>query len=293
MTKYLFFFLLVFGLNYLNAQPVEIQADYDAVGDCIFSANNNSKAPMYLHINFADLQNTSFSEPLPYVKRLTPGFNSLFTLYRDLDADVPRFNYEIKSFRSDPMADVDLDFPYLIPFEPGRKVQVFDVENIDGFWGAKGLKSWSATGFKAKPGDIVYASRNGIIVEIAGATRTGNSENWYNTWTNSVTVLQPDGTLICYHNVVDKAEKLKVGEKIFTGQSLGEIASRSNSLIVLIYHDSLYAKGLSFVIPQFVVAEGKKEIVNSSTEYSVAHPVDIRSLEMSKKERKKILGKKR
>lgn len=288
-------FLLIFSaflILELNAQPVEVQYDYNGVGDCIFSANNNSKVPVYLHINFADLQNTAFPETLPYVKRLTPGFNALFTLQRDLDADAPRFNYDVKSFRSNPMAMVDLKFPYLIPFAEGEQVSVFDVKDLDGFRGNEEPDSWSATGFVAKPGMQVCASRNGTVVEVVGTKRNDDPQTWYNGWNYNVTALQADGTLICYRNVFDNQKKLVVGDKIYAGQVLGELAPGTNMLEVVIYHHSINAKGLLFVIPQFVVAEGKNEIVNCATNYSVVHPNSVRGLEMSKREKKKILGKK-
>lgn len=288
------FFILAFSFLFLEtmSQPVEVQYDYNAVGDCIFSAENNSQAPVYLHLNFADLQNTSFTETLPYVKRLAPGFNALFTLQRDLDADAPRFNYEIKSFRSNPMAMVDLKFPYLIPFAEGEQVGVFDVKDLEGFRGNEVPKSWSATGFVAKPSAQVYASRNGTVTEVVGATRGENPQNWYNGWNYNVTLMQADGTLICYRNVSDKQKKLAVGDKIFAGQVLGELAPSTNRVEVVIYHHSINTKGLLFVIPKFVVSEGKTEIVNSATKYSVVHPNSVRGLEMSKREKKKILGKK-
>lgn len=276
----------------VSGQPVEVQYDYDAIGDCIFSATNNSKAPLYLNINFADLQNTAFTENLPYVKRLTPGFNALFTLQRDIDAGVPSFHYEVKWFRSDPMPNVELDFPYLIPFAPGKKVKVFNVQNIDGFWGSKGLDEWSATGFYAKPGDKVYASRTGIVVEMVGADRKGDPQNWYNTWNNAITLLQADGTLICYKNVVDNTKKFKVGDTVYAGQILGQLVKGSNQLKVLIYHDSLNTKGMIFIIPQFQTAGKKGEILNSANDYVASHPKEIRGLEMSKREKKKVLGKK-
>lgn len=290
-----YFFLFLFSSIFLsvNAQLVDVQADYNAMGDCIFSAHNNSKAPIYLYLNFADLQNTTFPETLPFVKKLTPGFNALFTLQRDLDADVPRFNYEVKSHRSNPMAKVDLKFPYLIPFSEGQKIRVFDVENIDGFRGSSKLSSWSATGFYAKTGDNIFASRTGIVVEVAGANRSEDAQNWYNGWNNNITILQPDGTLMCYRNVLDKQKKLKPGQTVYAGQLIGQVAPNSNNILLLIYHDSLITKGLTFIIPQFVVDAGKTGIVNSTAEYTVVHPTDIRGLEMSKKERKKILGSKK
>ncbi|WP_346860250.1 hypothetical protein [uncultured Draconibacterium sp.] len=282
-------FLLLFA-GTIVAQPVDVQADYNGVGDCIFTANNNSKAPVYLHLNFADLQNTSFPETLPYVKRLTPGFNSLFTLQRDVDADVPRFHYEINSFRSNPMADVNLDFPYLFPFAEGEKVSVFDVENIDGFRGNSKMDSWNASGFYAKAGAAVYAVRNGIVVETVGAKRNDDPQSWYNGWVYNITIMQPDGTLICYRNVFDKQKQLQIGQIVYAGQILGEVAPGTNQLQILIYHHSLNTNGLLFVIPQFVIQEGKTDIVNSVTEYTVVHPVSVLGLEMTKREKKKILG---
>ena len=293
MNKFFILIISVFLFEGISAQSIEVQSDYNSIGDCVFSAHNNSKTPMFLNIDFADLQNTSFNEPLPYVKKLEPGFNSLFTLERDLDADIPRFNYQMKSFRSDPISIVDLDFPYLIPFEAGTKVKAKEVKNIAGFWGSEELKSWIAIGFHAKPGDKVYASRQGTVVEIAGQIKNGEPQSWYNTWNNSITLLQPDGTLICYRNVMDKSKKLKLNQKIHAGQLLGEIESSASDLKILIYQNSLGSTDLRFIIPMFTVGENETEIVNIAKEYIVVHPNSVRGLEMSKKEKRKLLGSKK
>lgn len=289
MKKIFIFILLAFELFFANAQPVEVQANYTSIGDVEFVAYNNTPAPLFLNVNFADLQNTTFDEPLPYIKLLEPGFNTLFTLLRRPDGGVPRFNYQLKTFRSNPMALADLDFPYLIPLEPGEKATVFDVENIDGFWGSDEPESWNATGFDVKSGDPVFASRIGTIVEITGAVRDGEPANWYHTWTNSVTVLQPDGTLICYRNVIDPDEKLKVNEKIFAGEQIGVVPPDANELILLIFQHSLNSDELRFVIPQFVLSENEAGLLLSSPKTPVVHPAEIRGLEMSRRERRKIL----
>lgn len=274
---------------YSNAQFVEVQANYNGVGDVDFVAYNNTPAPLFLNVDFADLENTTFNEPLPYIKLLESGFNTLFTLQRYPDADVPRFNYQIKVFKSDPMALADLDFPYLIPFAPGKNVSVFDVKNLDGFWGNTLPESWNATGFKATPEEPVFASRTGTIVEVVGAKRTGEPQNWYHTWNNSITVLQPDGTLICYRNVIDNAKKLKVNEKIFAGQQLGVVAPEATEVVVLIFQHSLNSNDLRYVIPQFVTNENEIGILLSSQKYNVVHPVEIRGLEMGNREKRRIL----
>lgn len=292
MNKLFILFIFFFLLEGVKAQMVDVLADYNGNGDCIFSAHNNSKTPMFLKIDFADLQNATFNEPLPYVKKLDPGFNSLFILARDPNADVPRFNYQVKSYRSNPTSIIDLDFPYLIPFSVGAKVLPKDIKSIKGFWGDEELKSFIAIGFHAKVGDEVYASRQGVVVENTGSVKGEDSANWYNTWNNSITLLQPDGTLICYRNVVDKSAKLKLNEKVHAGQLLGEIAPSAEDLILLIYQNSLDSDELRFIIPQFSIGENKTEIVNVAKEYVVVHPISVRGLEMTKKEKKVVLGKK-
>lgn len=289
MKKTFIFLLLTFEFFLANAQPVEVQANYTSIGDVEFVAYNNTPAPVFLNVNFADLQNTSFDEPLPYIKKLEPGFNTLFTLQRDLDAGAPQFNYDIKFFRSNPMSEINLDFPYLIPLKPGETASVFDVKNIDGFWGDEVPDSWVATGFKVQPGQPVYASRTGIVVEITGAVRDGEPANWYHTWTNSITVLQPDGTLICYRNVIDKNKKLSVNETIYAGEQIGIVSPKANELILMIFQNSLNSDDLRFIIPRFVTGEAATELLISSKNYKVAHPEKIRGLEMTRRERRKIL----
>jgi len=293
MNKLLILFVLLFVFERSFAQSVEVQANYNSIGDCIFSAHNNSKTPMFLNIDFADLENTTFNEVLPFVKKLDPGFNNLFTLERDLDADVPRFNYQMKSFRSNPTTIIDLDFPYLIPFNVGSKVKAKEVKSIAGFRGAEELKSWVAIGFHAKSGDKVYASRQGIIVEIAGKQKSEDTQSWYNGWNYSITLLQADGTLICYRNVVDNSKILKLNQKIHAGQLIGEIASFASELTMLIYQNSLNSKDLRFIIPQFSTGELELEFMNIAKEYVVVHSNSVRALEMNKKEKRKILGLKK
>lgn len=289
----LFFFLFFLSLIFKSfAQLIEVRADYNAVGDCVFSAHNNGKTPLFLNIDFADLQNTTFNETLPFVAKVEPGFNNLFTLERDLDAGVPRFNYQMKTYRSDPTANVNLDFPYLIPFTPGSKINGYDVESILGFWGNNKPKSWVATGFKASSGTLVYSARQGQVVEIVGALRDGDPRFWYNAWPNAITLLQPDGTLVCYKNVIDKDNKLVLNQKIHAGELLGEVAPNSSEIVLLFYQNTLSSDDLLFIIPEFVTAPGERKIVNSVQTYEVVHPKNVRALEMTKREIKKLLNSK-
>ena len=289
MLKTLLFGSFIFTVFAAKAQLVDVEYNYNNVGDCILGAHNQSKTPLYMNLWFTTLENTSFREPLPYIKKLDPGFNSLFTLPRESDEGAPYFIFQVKTFRSDPVPVINLDFPYLIPFAPGTKVKPVDVKNIDGFWGAEAPKAWKATGFEATPGMSVFAVRQGQVVEIAGARRTDDAQTWYNTWTNAITLLQPDGTLIIYRNVTDPQGNLALNQKIHAGELLGEVAPGSTELVVVVCHYSLYTEGLQFIIPQFLTAPSKTEIVNSAQNIEVVHPNEVRGLEMTKKEQRQLL----
>jgi hypothetical protein len=285
----LFIFLLQFVL--VRAQLVQVEYNYNNVGDCIFGAHNQAKTPLYLQMWFTNLEYTSFREELPYIKKLDPGYNTLFTLARESEESAPQFIFEIKTFRSDPAPKVNLDFPYLVPFAPGTEIKPVDVNSIAGFWGPEEPKGWKASGFLASQGIPVFAARQGQVVEITGASRAGNSQTWYNTLSNAITLLQPDGTLIIYKNVVDKSNSLKLNQKIQAGEQMGELAAGANELVIVIYHYSLSSTGLQFIIPSFLTEPGKTEIVNSAQTIKVVHPDEVRVLEMTKKEQRQYLKK--
>ena len=265
------------------AQLVEVQANYNNVGDVDFVAYNNTAAPLFVTVDLADLENTTINEPLPVVRILQPGFNTLFTLFRDPGAEVPRFNHQIKVFRSNPLAHADLNHPYLIPLTPGMTATVKEVASPGSFSTEKNISSWHATGFSVNPNQDVFAARTGVVVEIVGAKRTGDPQTWYHNWVNSITVLQPDGTLVSYRHVVDTGHRLKIGHKIFAGQLLGKVAPGQKELVMAVFQHNLNSSQLNFIIPQFI-AEDHRGILLSGSKYQVIHPKEILGMEMTGRE---------
>jgi hypothetical protein len=282
-------FMICFAVS--QSQQVQVEYNFNNVGDCTFGAHNNLSTPVYLQMWFTSLENSTFREDLPYIKKLEPGYNSLFTLARESEEEGIRFIYDIKVYRSFPGPKVDLGFPYLVPFVPGSEVKPVEIKNIDGFWGQEVPKAWRATGFYAKPGTPVFASRQGQVMEIAGDKRTSNSQTWYNTWNNAVTLLQPDGTLITYKNVVVKNNEITLNQKVQPGEMIGEVAQGEEEIVLVVYHYLLNSTELQFIIPSFLTAPGKTEIVNPAQTIKVIHPDEVRGLEMTRKEQRQYFKK--
>ncbi len=281
-----FFYLLIsfFISTTVFAQKIEVQASYTDIGDVEFVAYNNTRVPLFLFINFADLSNATFDEALPYVKMVTPGYNDLFTLRRHLDAEAPRFNYEIDQFVSNPVANVDLDYPYLLPFKPQTKVQSVAIEDFKHPY-KKFFADYYSTIFKVLPAAPVYACRNGVVVAIKkdGVVPASAYPGGY----NSVTVLQSDGTLITYQNIIPK--KLKEGKKIYAGEQIGNLLPQDSSLIIFITQNQLDSHELKPIIPKFQVDEEKVELVIGNRTFNVVHPKSVRGKEMTRREKRRHL----
>jgi len=277
------------AVNVIHSNLVEVQTAYDkSSGDTFFSAHNKSKVPLYLHVYFPEVSRMSFREKQPYVKKLNPGYNGLFRLEKSRYRRIPKYYFEIKSFRSNPIAEVNLEFPYLLPFEPGKKIKTKKLNSADGLWVLEEPEPWASIGFYANPGDKIYASRRGVIVEIAPGKRYKDSIHWYNSWNNAVTLLHPDGTLCCYANVVVKNKKLKLNKEVFAGELLGEMATSASELEIFVYHNKLFSDKLHFIIPKFVTGENSAKILEDEKEYMVVHPRSVRILEMTKLENRRV-----
>ncbi len=283
--KKLFYLLISFFFSTtVFAQKIEVQADYTDIGDVEFVAYNNTQVPLFLYINFADLSNATFDEVLPYVKMVTPGYNDLFILRRYLDAEAPSFNYEIDQFVSNPVANVDLDYPYLLPFKPQTTVQSVAIEDFKHPY-KKFFADYYSTIFKALPAALVYACRNGVVVAIKkDGVLTPNA---YPGGHNSVTILQPDGTLITYQNIIPK--KLKEGKKIYAGEQIGNLLPQDSTLIIFITQSQLDSHELKPIIPKFQVDKESVELVVGNQILNVVHPKSVRGKEMTRREKRKHL----
>lgn len=279
MRYFLSTFLVVCITLLSGAQQVEVRADYDPDGNCLFSAYNNTPAPIFLKLNFADLQNTYFSGPLPFIQKLEPGYNDLFTLPRELSGDVPRFNYEISVVHSTPTPTIDLDFPYLLPFTPGSKVSTCELRDTLLLPDFEQRTEITGTNFVTQPNTPVLACRKGIIIAIQPYSRQKSKLAY------ALTMLQPDGTLIAYYPVSIAPTQAKTGKTIYPGQTIG--TTTSANLKIVIYYKSLATQQIAFVVPQFVIKEKHTEILHSGQVYTIIHPPHVLHLEMSKKEQRR------
>lgn len=275
------------AVNIIKTGPVDVRIEY-AYGNSIFSAHNNASYPVFLHVHFKEVSKLSFFEKQPYVKCLKAGFNELFVLEKSREHGLPKYDYTIRYYPSNPFAIVDLDFPYLLPFEAGTVAIPKKVLSLEGFITEYSLYGWSANGFNAQPKQIITACRTGTVIEIINEN-IKDSILMSNVVKSRITLLHTDGTLASYIGVVSNDE-IELSERITAGNSVGQMESDNNELIVLFYKNRPFSDELEFIFPKFQLSEGVVKPMVYEKKYTVVHPVSTLGLELTKREKKKILG---
>jgi hypothetical protein len=277
-------FLLLFFLKSYPQNNVQVIYNYDASGNALFSAENYLAIPVYLVLNFNYLNYASFSEDLPYIKRINPGSTQLFTIFREPNQPNPNFNIEYKWYHSHPAPETETHFPYLIPAKPGTIVKVTDF-NIKG--------EYKAIGFILEQSDEVFAARKGIVVNIsedfdpAVAASNQNRQNF-------VHILHDDGTIGEYINFTFKGVDCEIGQKIFPGEKIGKAAASAGSLPVIgfaLFHESLNSKNFIYLLVEFSLDKSKTSLLTYGNEYKVVHPEETIAKELSRKEAKSLKQK--
>lgn len=277
----LFSILIYSGIMAAAQGNVSIKYNYDASGNASFTAENYTPVPVYIVLDFSYLRNTSFSEPLPYIKRIEPGSTSLFTIYREPDMPAPDFNIEYQWFPSNPRPEIDPKQPYLIPAKEGTSVRIS---------GARPGWENRPVVFVINQSDQVCATRKGIVVKVI-SNITGDMSAGNQGLLNYIDILHDDGTIGEYINFAYRGIACEIGQKVFPGQVLGKAAPDANGNGLLgfrLYHHNLSSKNPRYIIPEFYTETGKTEQLTVDRSYRSVHPAEIIEKEMSRKEKRSL-----
>lgn len=106
-----------------------------------------------------------------------------------------------------------------------------------------------------------------------------------------ITLLHEDGTLATYFNATSENKPLKLNQTIYPGDAFSSLNSVSDQLIVAVYYNRLFSNNYIFLSPKFHLSNANSNSLEINKEYTVVHPKEIRELEMTKKEKKKLAGK--
>ena len=311
---------------------VHVSFTKNTKGGYSFYAYNNSDVKEILHLYFTEFDNLIASTKLPYYGDVKPGYNYLFDITIENNLLAHNFKYNIGAFYGCLKPNVDLNYPYLLPYKQGNSVKVIkknmverikytDTKSDSDFCpilyretGNEFIrKDYSldsnvmrSTFFLLNYGDTIYAARSGVVTSILSKEKLENLNDTFLAKISSLSIYQNDCSLATYmgiHSVlVENKQHIEAGDPIALAGNIvykdkGKLSFSVSYYDEILKHkfDSANATGniffYSYINPMFYTKEGGVNFLEDGKTYTAAHPEEIITREMTKKERKRWLKK--
>lgn len=296
-------FILLTGITLsVFAQNDEVKVDYTYDENGVeINAINQSSTPKIVSLNLTVLDNYSTFNGNPTTITVMPNSTSSICKLTIINkARKTDFNYRYQYVSGTSEVRFDPQTVYLLPVKEGKSTKIGSVTSI-GSYLKKDLED-NAMGyvFEAEPNDTIYAIRKGVVYDI----EDGNDDytvQFYKREQNRLSIYHKDGTISQYFRVKKGSALVKNGDAVEAGQPLalaaGKMGEKAHVLISFFYFDEKKAKKqnkpfeFTHYLPKFITAENQQTELALNQTYTSTHPVDVVTLEMTKREKKKYLEK--
>lgn len=255
-----------------NLDPVKVEVVETPGQSVRFNGINSTYYPFTLRIEFTNVQNLA---PRPSHKEMEikHGTNQIITLTIATKDIGYGYKYGFSYWLSTPEAEVERDYPYLVPLKEGT-VPEADIT---------GGKAWIGR-FRCNPGDTVYCMRKGVVTAVPGAS----TNDFRVTDESALEVLHKDGTIMTYM-FLDKTRPFTgQGRTVLPGQPLG-VASDSACVMVRLM-EFREANSISYIPIRYASGGDVTALFDAITgKGKIVHPTEVVTREMTKGEIKKTV----
>jgi hypothetical protein len=293
LTAILFLFLV-------QAQAqVTIETERDKDNNVNFYAINTAEIPYSVLLNFSDLQNMTTSAGGKTLAVAIPGRSKVATLRPTLAGQGSNFRYSFSFAKGNVYAKSKQEVAaYLLPVPDGTSVKAVRNNTVEGALGQANKQENYAgvTLFFDKPTQIT-APRKGLVAALKMDGEPVGTNLSYVAEENFIELYHEDGTLTRLSVLKAGTEQVKLGQLVFPGDPLalsgGENYSQGPQTRILQLRTLLEEN--RFLYRPFPVTymtdQGPREIKDYTTLVS-AHPQELITIEMSKRELKAYLERK-
>lgn len=205
-------FLLLENTGLSGQRIIEIKFQQGDKNDYVFSAYNHAFCNYTLEIYFPLFTNVKADRPLPYKTEVKPGMNKLFTLLPVNPSEPVKFNYSSNNYKGCMHTVADTAFPYLLPIEPGKEAQVYELSNQNGWYGIR---------IKMKPDDTLYAARRGVVTDVLDGDTTNDAGVASAGHENYIEIVHTDCSFGHYGILKRNGALVKPGQLVKAGQPIG------------------------------------------------------------------------
>ncbi len=200
----------------------------------------------------------------------------------------------------------DSNFVYLFPGSEGKQVHISRVGSVSERIGQNNTDNIRALGFGYKLGDTLCATRGGVVFDCSDAIKEGEKGmEVFKSERNHITMQHKDGTLASYSILSPIQLLVSAGDNVIPGQPIAILNKESERYTVLfsVYYldekkvlidnsnsNSKKSPTAFTYLPTIFYGEAgaKPNIPEINKYYTISHPKEIVTLEMSKKDKKKL-----
>jgi murein DD-endopeptidase MepM/ murein hydrolase activator NlpD len=122
----------------------------------------------------------------------------------------------LDSVKKDEIKTVVYELPYL----PGKKISI--VQGYNGWFSHKGENSLD---FLMKRGEVICASRGGVVVNTRSDSKKGGASYKYINDGNYVIIRHDDSTSAAYWHMEYNSLMVKSGDTVVAGQPIGKVGT--------------------------------------------------------------------
>jgi hypothetical protein len=255
-----------------NLDPVKVEVVETPGQSVRFNGINSTYYPFMLRIEFSNAQNLA---PRPSYKEMEikHGSNQIITLTIATKDVGYGYKYGFSYWLSTPEAEVERDYPYLVPLKEGTVPEAYKVRG----------KLWIGR-FKCNPGDTVYCMRKGVVTAVPGAS----TNDFRVTADDALEVLHKDGTIMTYMFIDKTGSFASQGRTVLPGQPLG-VASDSSCVMVRLM-EFREANSISYIPIRYASGGDVTALFDAITgKGTIVHPAEVVTREMTKGEIKRTV----
>lgn len=297
----LLLFIILSSDTFARQSNVKIEVQGNSRDGYTFYANNQSPSPFIVTIDFSTLRNLRASTSLPYSRNVSRGRSRLFNLTKEMDNFQTNYRYRYRTHTGCLDTEPD-DIEYLLPYPEEVKARAGELSYVYDRIGHDTPDDWYSIVFYMEDESIIHASRKGTVISIRDGENSKYEGLVFSSNRNYVVVAQDDCTFARYSIFRDDKIFVDVGDTVYPGDPLGEMAgeefSFGNQIRLLIHYrndesvtfkpeDSEGIHNWHYVRPKFRTDTGMSLIPEPGTEYISIHPEDVITEEMGRRERRR------
>ena len=205
------------GFTVYQPSPIDVFHREADLGRYEYYALNTQPCPYQVYVEFEVLENLEASSEVPFFKVIYPDPEPQLLFQLDPIRKMgTRFSSQYSLAKGDPEAEVQLDFPYWLPYEPGKSAKL--LQGYNGNYSHQGSYSLD---FELSKGCEVFASRAGTVLEMKEDSNQGGPDSSFKALGNFVTIYHDDGSFADYYHLQHNGVVVAPGDQVAAGQLLG------------------------------------------------------------------------